>query len=190
MIVFDILLIFMMQPGLNFAHVTTAQLSWHVQNLDLVGSSFLQKARHILQDLEYVLINYLWNWSQGISTALRSSQVNEVAGSGPQWSAVDTSNLGVFLKTLWAVNDLSVTCGDMVPRFIQHTRAYYKLSRCGSGSYAEQTYQMGFHCNAHATQKTITDFTPVNNFSCKILWFRVSKVFDTSTSIDINNLIQ
>ena len=28
----------MIQSGYNFAHATTAQLSWHVQNRDLIGS--------------------------------------------------------------------------------------------------------------------------------------------------------
>ena len=36
-----LILIFMTQSGDNTAHVTTAQLSWHVQNCDLILSLFL-----------------------------------------------------------------------------------------------------------------------------------------------------
>ena len=36
----SILLFILMLSGNNFAHVTTAQLSWHVQNCDLIRSLF------------------------------------------------------------------------------------------------------------------------------------------------------
>ena len=32
-----VLMILAIQPGHKFAHVTAAQLSWHVQNWDLIG---------------------------------------------------------------------------------------------------------------------------------------------------------
>ena len=35
-----VILIKMILSGYNFAHVTTAQLSWHVQNCDLIGLPF------------------------------------------------------------------------------------------------------------------------------------------------------
>ena len=35
-----------MKPGYNFAHVTTAELSWHVQNFKLLWSLFKLK-RHL-----------------------------------------------------------------------------------------------------------------------------------------------
>ena len=35
---FIIILFLVMKSGHNFAHVTTVQLSWHVQNCDLIGS--------------------------------------------------------------------------------------------------------------------------------------------------------
>ena len=34
---FDHMLIVIIQSGFNFEHATTAWLSWHVQNLDLIG---------------------------------------------------------------------------------------------------------------------------------------------------------
>ena len=39
-IVFDLVVVLMTKSGHNFAHVTTAQLSWHVQNCDLIWSLF------------------------------------------------------------------------------------------------------------------------------------------------------
>ena len=61
------------QPGHNFAHAMTAELSWHVQNCDLTGSYFSCFVR--LQDLVYELINSLWNGSLDIDWSV-SSNVN------------------------------------------------------------------------------------------------------------------
>ena len=45
----------------DFAHVMTAQLSWHVQNFDLIGSIFLCSSyMYFWWDLHYELINPLW----------------------------------------------------------------------------------------------------------------------------------
>ena len=46
--------------GHNFAHATTAQLSWHVQNWDLIGSLFFKLEHHeVLWDSGYELIDSL-----------------------------------------------------------------------------------------------------------------------------------
>ena len=37
-IMLDLILILMIQSTDNFAHVMTAELSWHVQNCQLIGS--------------------------------------------------------------------------------------------------------------------------------------------------------
>ena len=51
-------MLLMIQKSYNFAHVTTAELSWHVQNYDLVGTLFLKKEQYdFLQDLIFELIN-------------------------------------------------------------------------------------------------------------------------------------
>ena len=42
-ILFALILIFMIQSSHNFAHATTAGLSWHVQNYDLIGSVFFME---------------------------------------------------------------------------------------------------------------------------------------------------
>ena len=42
-IIFVVFLILMIPSGQKFAHVTTAQLLWHVQNFDLIWSSLLTK---------------------------------------------------------------------------------------------------------------------------------------------------
>ena len=52
----------MIQSGHNFAHAMTAQLSWHVQNCDLIGwleSKLWQKK--FAQKFRYELINIWWN---------------------------------------------------------------------------------------------------------------------------------
>ena len=41
-IIFNCFMILMIQSDCNFAHVTTAQLSWHVQNCDLIWSLFFK----------------------------------------------------------------------------------------------------------------------------------------------------
>ena len=52
-ILFLLILILMIQSGLM-----TAQLSWHLQNCDLIGSLGSMQEQHIfLQDLDYELIN-------------------------------------------------------------------------------------------------------------------------------------
>ena len=57
-----VLMILMIQWGHKFAHVTTAQLSWHVQNYDLIGSLFVKEEQHeFSQDLHHKLINPLWD---------------------------------------------------------------------------------------------------------------------------------
>ena len=51
--------IMMIQSGQNFAHATTAQLSWHVQNCDLIRSlESPLKVKEILWDFNYELINW------------------------------------------------------------------------------------------------------------------------------------
>ena len=51
-----------MRSGHNFAHAMTAELSWHVQNCDLIQSlGSKQEQKQILQILNYKLINASWN---------------------------------------------------------------------------------------------------------------------------------
>ena len=54
----------MVQSVHKFAHATTAQLSWHVQNCDLIRSLFFkQEQAEYLQDFNYELINPVCNRS-------------------------------------------------------------------------------------------------------------------------------
>ena len=64
-ILFALILITMLQSCQNSAHVTTAELSWHVQNCDMISLLFFSSEHHIiLQDFDYEFINPLWNGSQ------------------------------------------------------------------------------------------------------------------------------
>ena len=54
----------MLQWDLNFAHAMTAQLSWHVQNWDLIGASSLMLEQPVIfQNLGHKLKNLFWNGS-------------------------------------------------------------------------------------------------------------------------------
>ena len=54
-------LIVMIRSGHNFAHVTTAELSWHVQNCDKIRlSSYMQNQCLFWQDLNYELKPVKW----------------------------------------------------------------------------------------------------------------------------------
>ena len=68
-------LILIIQSGHYFAHVMTAQLSWHVQNCDLIGLLFLSNSKVIFfQVLDYKVINTWWFGSLGgVSKTLMSS---------------------------------------------------------------------------------------------------------------------
>ena len=55
-------MILMIQAGHKLAHITTAQLSWHVQNCDQIRS-LLSKKIKFLQDKDYKLIEPAWNGS-------------------------------------------------------------------------------------------------------------------------------
>ena len=58
-------LVLMTWSDYKFAHVTTVELSWHVQNFDLIKLLLFMQEQHIyLEDLDYGLIGYLWNGSQ------------------------------------------------------------------------------------------------------------------------------
>ena len=55
------------KSGHNFAHATTAELLWHVQNCDLIKLPEIKLKQNAgSQDLDYELTNYLWNGSQVI----------------------------------------------------------------------------------------------------------------------------
>ena len=56
----------MIQSGHNFAHATTAQLSWQVQNFDLIGPEEGWKQKEFLKDLDYKHKNSLKNWLPGL----------------------------------------------------------------------------------------------------------------------------
>ena len=48
------------QSSHNFAHVTTAELSWHVQNFDLIGPGGRKlEQTELLQDFKYELLKSL-----------------------------------------------------------------------------------------------------------------------------------
>ena len=52
----------MIQSSHNFAHAMTAELSWHVQNFDLIGSlEWNFEQTKLSQGNDYELINSLWN---------------------------------------------------------------------------------------------------------------------------------
>ena len=54
----------MIKSGYNYAHVTTAELPWHVQNYDLIGSlKWKLEKNEIWQDFDDKLMNRLWNKS-------------------------------------------------------------------------------------------------------------------------------
>ena len=61
-ILFVLILILMIQSGHNYAHVMTAQLSWHVQNYDL-NAFFVNTLQQpvFYFDLDYHNINPSWN---------------------------------------------------------------------------------------------------------------------------------
>ena len=64
-IVLTVIIILAIQSGHTFEHVMTAQLSWHVQNCDLITSTFFKQEQHeFLQDLDNELINLLRNGFQ------------------------------------------------------------------------------------------------------------------------------
>ena len=49
-----------MLSGHKFAHVMTAELSWHVQNCDLIGYLFDMKVQNIIfEDFEHEFISLL-----------------------------------------------------------------------------------------------------------------------------------
>ena len=52
----------MTQSGHNFAHVMTAQLSWHVQNCDLIGS-MQTKLKYKLNKKKFRKISVMSSWS-------------------------------------------------------------------------------------------------------------------------------
>ena len=67
-VLFALIFILITQSGLNFAHITTAGLSWHVQNLDLISPLSFAWGSHIrLWVLDHELTNRLWNGSLGRS---------------------------------------------------------------------------------------------------------------------------
>ena len=74
----------MIRSGHNFAHVTTAQLSWHVQKYGLIKvfKSWL-KQKEFSQNFNYEIINSLWNLSQ-------SSYVFDVSCDG-MWGTISWS---------------------------------------------------------------------------------------------------
>ena len=52
----------MIQSGHNYAHAMTAELSWHVQNCDLLGSIELKsEQKEFSRNSNYHLMNCLWN---------------------------------------------------------------------------------------------------------------------------------
>ena len=54
-----------MRRGHNFAYATTAELSWHVHNCNLIRSlEPKSKQNQFSQDFHYGLLNHFWNWSQ------------------------------------------------------------------------------------------------------------------------------
>ena len=67
----------MIQPCHNFAHATTAQLSWHVQNCDMIESSFSTSDWNIfLQDLDNELMNPLWDGPLGPVVVYSTAQID------------------------------------------------------------------------------------------------------------------
>ena len=61
------MLIILIISDQNFAHANamTAELSWHVQNCDLIGTNFvMQEPYAFLRDLNNELIDCWWNGSQ------------------------------------------------------------------------------------------------------------------------------
>ena len=64
-ILFALIMILMIQSGNKFANAMTAELSWHMQNCDLVWSLFsVPEQRKFLRDLDYELKNHWCNRSQ------------------------------------------------------------------------------------------------------------------------------
>ena len=59
-----LIMILMVWSGHKFAQVTTPQLSWHVQSCDLFRTLFIMQEQEFLEDLDYELINLLWNQPQ------------------------------------------------------------------------------------------------------------------------------
>ena len=58
---FAVIIIVLIESGHTLAHVTTAELSWHVRTCDLIWLLSLMLELHdFLQDFEYELVNCLW----------------------------------------------------------------------------------------------------------------------------------
>ena len=74
-----LILIVIIQWVHNFAHATTAELPWHVQNCILIRSLCVaQKQPVILRDLDHELISYLWNGSVHVTSLLSEKYANTV----------------------------------------------------------------------------------------------------------------
>ena len=74
----------MTQSGHKFAHATTAQLSWHVQNCDLISWLFFAQEQYVFwRDLNYELKNPLWN----VSLTGLESPINVFRDEFCQWKA-------------------------------------------------------------------------------------------------------
>ena len=67
----------MIRSGHNFAHVTTAELSWHVQIYGLIGWLELQpKQIEFSQDFNYELLCPVWNGALVSPSGQKSQQRN------------------------------------------------------------------------------------------------------------------
>ena len=61
-IITAVIMILMIWAGPKFAHATTSQLSWYVQNCDLIRSIFFKQEQHeFLWDFTYEFVNRLQN---------------------------------------------------------------------------------------------------------------------------------
>ena len=87
----------MIKSGPNFMHVRTAQLSWHVQNCDLIWSLYWQQEQlDFLQDLDFELITLKWDGSLALSLPPIQLLTINNGGSLPRHiNTLDTQSLSI-----------------------------------------------------------------------------------------------
>ena len=93
-IISAIIMILMIKFGHNFAHVTTALLSWHVQHCDLIWSLFFKQKKHeIFQVLDNKLIKH-----HGMALRLHNYQAGTIRVTSPYCLYAKSLNLAILYE--------------------------------------------------------------------------------------------
>ena len=111
----------MIQSDHNVAHVTTAELSWHVQNCDLIGWLFCKQEHHIsLQDLDCELIS-----CHQMGPSLQAASGNRIKELHSLWC-----HLSNFKTNLIEVMDLTINVWlpDTIPGLFSTSHSFILLN--------------------------------------------------------------